>query len=80
MEQQKDIKLGQQLKDIFKRKTDYFDTYGPIARITILRTLIALASIHKLIIHQMDVKTAFLNRELEEKIYIDQPQGFIIKG
>ena len=65
---------------IQKKDIDYFDTYAPVARITTLRTLIALASIYKLIIHQMDVKTIFLNGELEEEIYIDQPQGFIVKG
>ena len=40
---------------------DYFDTYAPVTRITSIRTLFALASIHKLEVHQMDVKTAFLN-------------------
>jgi len=38
---------------------DYFDTYAPVARISSIRCLIALASIHKLVVHQMDVKTAF---------------------
>ncbi|GJU30794.1 zinc finger, CCHC-type containing protein [Tanacetum coccineum] len=44
---------------------DYFDTYAPVARISTIRLLIAMASIHSLIIHQMDVKTAFLNGELD---------------
>nr|GEU77443.1 zinc finger, CCHC-type [Tanacetum cinerariifolium] len=59
---------------------DYFDTYAPVARISTIRLLIALASIHSLIIHQMDVKTNFLNGELDEEIYMNQPQGFIILG
>jgi hypothetical protein len=33
-----------------------------------------------LIIHQMDVKTTFLNEELEEEIYMDQPDGFVVKA
>ena len=40
---------------------DYFDTYAQVAQITTIRLLIALASIHNLVVHQMDVKTAFLN-------------------
>ena len=57
----------------FKQKEglDYFDTYAPVARITTIRLLIALASIYKLEIHQMDVKTAFLNGELDEEIYME---------
>nr|GFB99837.1 zinc finger, CCHC-type [Tanacetum cinerariifolium] len=45
-----------------------------------IRLLIAMASIHNLIIHHMDVKTTFLNEELEEEIYMNQPQGFIMPG
>nr|GEX11236.1 zinc finger, CCHC-type [Tanacetum cinerariifolium] len=66
----------------FKQKSeiDYFDTYAPVARISTIRLLIAIASIHNLIIHQMDVKTAFLNGELEEDVYMNQPLGFIMPG
>ena len=63
-----------------RENVDFFDTYSPITRITSIRVLIALASIHNLIVHQMDVKTAFLNGELEEEIYMDQPEGFIVQG
>ena len=41
--------------------------------------LIALA-VHDLKIHQMDVKTTFLNGELEEEIYMEQTEGFIVPG
>ena len=51
-----------------------------MARISSIRVLIALASIHKLIIHQMDVKTAFLNGDLEEEIYMKQPEGCEVSG
>ena len=40
--------------------------------------LIALAAVYGLEIHQMDVKTAFLNGELDEEIYIEQPEGFVV--
>ncbi|GJS96240.1 zinc finger, CCHC-type containing protein [Tanacetum coccineum] len=53
----------------FKQESgiDYFDTYALMARISTIRLLIAMASIHNLIIHCMDVKTTFLNGELEEE-------------
>jgi hypothetical protein len=63
-----------------KEGEDYFDTYSPVARLTTIRLLIALAASYGLHIHQMDVKTAFLKRELEEEIYIEQPDGFVVKG
>ena len=63
-----------------KEGLDYFDTYSPVTRITSIRMLIALAAVHDLKIHQMDVKTAFLNGELEEEIYMEQPEGFIVPG
>uniref|UniRef100_A0A2N9HAT5 Reverse transcriptase Ty1/copia-type domain-containing protein n=1 Tax=Fagus sylvatica TaxID=28930 RepID=A0A2N9HAT5_FAGSY len=59
---------------------DYFDTYAPVARITSIRVLIALASIYKLMVHQMDVKRAFLNGDLDEEVYMDQPEGFVLPG
>ncbi|CAM8956673.1 unnamed protein product [Rhodiola kirilowii] len=59
---------------------DYFDTYAPVARISTIKLLIALASIHKFLVHQMDVKTAFLNGDLEEEIYMKQLEGFIMPG
>ena len=65
---------------IQKEGIDYFDTYAPVARISTIRVLIALASIYKLQIHQMNVKTAFLNGELEKEIYMKQPEGFVVQG
>nr|GEZ75280.1 zinc finger, CCHC-type [Tanacetum cinerariifolium] len=61
-------------------RIDYFDTYAPVARISTIRLLIAMASIHNLVIHQMDVKTAFLNGDLDEEVYMNQPWGFIMLG
>ncbi|GKC62379.1 zinc finger, CCHC-type containing protein [Tanacetum coccineum] len=63
-----------------KEGIDYFDTYAPVARITTIRLLLALAAIHNLVIHQMDVKTTFLNGDLEEEVYMKQPEGFVMPG
>ena len=67
---------------VYKQKegVDYFDTYSPITRITSIRMLMAIAVLHNLEIHQMDVKTASLNDELNEEIYMEQLEGFIVPG
>ena len=57
---------------------DYFDTYAPVARIMSIRVLLALISIYELIAHQMDVKTTFLNGDLDEEVYMEQPESFEI--
>jgi hypothetical protein len=59
---------------------DYFDTYSPVARLTIIRVLLSLAASYGLLVHLMDVKTTFLNGELEKEIYMYQPNGFVAKG
>jgi hypothetical protein len=51
-----------------------------VARLTTIRVLLSLAASHGLLVHQMDVKTAFLNRVLDEEIYMEQPDGFIREG
>ena len=56
---------------------EFFDTFSPVTRITSIRLLIAMAAIFDLQIHQMDVKTAFLNGDLNEEIYMDQPESFV---
>ncbi|KAB2610477.1 DNA polymerase zeta catalytic subunit-like [Pyrus ussuriensis x Pyrus communis] len=58
-----------------KEGLDYFDTYSPVSCITSIRILIAIAVVYNFDIHQMDVKTTFLNGELDEKIYMEQPEG-----
>ncbi|GKC47871.1 zinc finger, CCHC-type containing protein [Tanacetum coccineum] len=63
-----------------KEGIDYFDTFAPVARITTIRLLLALAAIHNLVIHQMDVKTTFLNDDFEEEVYMKQPEGFVMPG
>ncbi|GKC75252.1 zinc finger, CCHC-type containing protein [Tanacetum coccineum] len=63
-----------------KEWIDYFNTYALVALITTIILLLALAAIHNLVIHQMDVKTTFLNGDLEEEVYMKQPKGFFMPG
>ena len=51
-----------------------------MVKISSIRTVLSLASTHDLEVEQMDVKTAFLNGNLEEEIYMKQPDGFHVEG
>jgi hypothetical protein len=62
-----------------KEGIDYEETFSHVARYTSIRTIIALAAKMKWKLHQMDVKTAFLNGVIEEEVYIEQPQGFEVE-
>ena len=55
---------------------DYFDTYSLVMRINSIRMVLVISALRNLKIHQMDVKTTFLNGELDEEIYKEQPEGF----
>ena len=59
---------------------DYDETFSPVVRFESLRTLISLAVQNGMKLHQMDVTTAFLNGELEDEVYMRQPEGFVSKG
>ena len=58
---------------------DYLDTYAPVVKLASIRILLAIAAIYGLEIHQMDVVTAFLAGDLEEEIYMEQPEGFEVE-
>nr|GEU95608.1 retrovirus-related Pol polyprotein from transposon TNT 1-94 [Tanacetum cinerariifolium] len=56
---------------------DFEESFAPVARIEAIRIFIANATSQNMTIYQMDVKTAFLNGELKEEVYISQPEGFV---
>jgi len=58
----------------------YFDTYSSVLRISSIQTLIVIVAINKLEIYQMDVKTIFLNDDLDEKVYMEESERFVING
>ena len=60
--------------------TDYDETFRPVARQEYLRVLLALSVQDGLKLHQVDVVTAFLNGNLEEEVYMAQPEGFVSQG
>ena len=60
------IKCYKQTEDL-----NYFDTYSPMTRINSIRMVIAIDALRNLKLHQMDVKTTFLNGDLNEEIYME---------
>jgi hypothetical protein len=62
-----------------KEGIGYEEIFSLVARYTSIRTIIALATKMKWKLYQMDVKTTFLNGDIEEEVYIEQPQGFEVE-
>ncbi|MDF3573139.1 reverse transcriptase domain-containing protein, partial [Enterobacter cloacae] len=63
-----------------KQGVDYEDTFSPVALLKSIRILLAIAAHYDYEICQMDVKTAFLNENIEEDLYMEQPKGFVSCG
>jgi hypothetical protein len=61
-----------------KEGIDYKETFSPVARYTSVRAIISLASVLGWKLHQMDVKTTFLNGNIEQEVFVEQPDGFIL--
>ena len=59
-----------------KQGIDFDEIFSPIVKMSSVRVVLGMAAIMDLEIEQLDVKTAFLHGDLEEEIYMEQPEGF----
>lgn len=59
---------------------DFGEIFSPVSMLTSIRFLLTIVAAFDLEVEQMDVKTTFLHGDLEEEIYMKQPQGFVVKG
>lgn len=82
------VKLGPNNEEKFKARyvakgysqienIDYQETFSPTARITSVRMLMQLAVQKNFVVHQMDVKTAYLNANIDCELFVEQPEGFV---
>ena len=63
-----------------KKGIDYDEIFSPVVKMSSIRVVLGMAATMDLEIEQLDVKTAFLHGDLEEVIYMEQPEGFMVAG
>ena len=63
-----------------KEGIEFDEVFSPVARIETVRLFLAIAAQRRWTILELDVKSAFLNGELKEEIYVTQPEGYIWAG
>ena len=63
-----------------KEGIDFNEIFSPVVHHTSIRVLLAFVALFDLELEQLDVKTTFLHGELEEEIYMEQPEGFVVPG
>jgi hypothetical protein len=69
------------VKEFAQKKGIYFDEIiSVVVKMTSIRTILSLVVVEDLHLEQLDVKTIFLHGDLEEEIYMPQPQGYEVKG
>ena len=59
---------------------DYSDTFSPVARLASIRLIISIVASQHWLLHQLDIKNAFLHGDLQEEVYMAQPPGFVAQG
>ena len=62
-----------------KHGIDFDEVFAPVARLDTVRLILALAAQHGWVVHHLDVKSAFLNGDLKEEVYVSQPEGYVDK-
>ena len=63
-----------------REEIDYNEIFSPVSCKDSFKSKMALVAHYDLQLHQMDVKMTFLNRDLEENVYVSQPKGFVMEG
>ncbi|GJY90383.1 retrovirus-related pol polyprotein from transposon TNT 1-94 [Tanacetum coccineum] len=60
-----------------EKNIDFEESFAPVARLEAIRIFLAFVAHMNMVVYQMDVKTAFLNGNLREEVYVSQPDGFV---
>ena len=63
-----------------KKGIDFDEIFSPVFKMTSILTISSIGASLDLEVEQLDVKTAFLHEDLEEEIYMEQPEGFEVSG
>ena len=63
-----------------KKGIDFDEIFSPVVKMNSIRTILSRVAAKYLHLEQLDVKTAFLHADLEEDIYMQQPEGYEVKG
>ena len=63
-----------------KNGVDYKETFLPVYKKDSLKIVMTMVTHDNIELQQMNMKTAFLNRDLDEEVYMDQPKGFMVEG
>ncbi|RVW85369.1 Retrovirus-related Pol polyprotein from transposon TNT 1-94 [Vitis vinifera] len=68
------------LHNKWKEGIDYTEIFSPVVKMSTIRLVLGMVAVENLHLEQLDVKTAFLHGDLEEDLYMIQPEGFIVQG